>query len=53
MKKTALHSVKDVSLKHMNYTEAGTGTASDVGLPAAAKSLSPHAKWEDARHFLL
>lgn len=45
--------LEDVSQKHMNYIEPGTGTVNDVGLPAPAKSLSPKAKWEDARHFLL
>lgn len=39
--------------KRMNHMEAGTGAVNDVGLPAAAKTLSPGAKSKDARHFLL
>lgn len=49
----ALYSCKNVSQKNANHAEAVTGAVNDVGLPAAAKSASPGANSEDARHFLL
>lgn len=51
--KNDLYSSKNNSQMHKYYTEAVTGAVNDVRLPAAAKSLSPSAKSEDARHFLL